>query len=42
MTLNVDIMASKLSIYSYMYSSYSKNLEQRRQGKPTVWLSLPL
>ena len=30
--LNVNIMASNLS----MYSSYSKNLEQRRKGEPTV------
>ena len=29
--LNVDIVASKLS----MYSSYSKNLGQRRQREPT-------
>ena len=29
--LNVDVIASKLS----MYSKYSKNLEQRRQGDPT-------
>ena len=36
--LNVCIMASKLS----MYFSHSKNLEQRRWGKPTVRSSLPL
>ena len=32
--LNVDIMASN------MYSSYSKNMERRRQGEPTVRPSL--